>query len=88
MERKHHSLTEIYEILQQIEDGLPIDVAAEQFGISKATLYRWKKKALASDNTELKKLARITDENNRLKNLLADAALEIHALKEKLQQTL
>lgn len=74
-------------ILKEIESGSSVDKAADKYGLSKATLYRWKKKAQKSGNAEMKRLQLVDEENSRLRSLLADAALEIHALKEKLTQT-
>ncbi len=73
-------------ILQELENGLSVDKAINKHGISKATLYRWRKKAQKLESAEMKRLQQVDEENSRLRSLLADAALEIHALKEKLAQ--
>ena len=86
MERKHHSNEEIEEILLELENGLTIDQITYRHGISRATLYRWRKRARNSVNRDISRLRQADEENARLRNLLSDAALEIHALKEKLDQ--
>lgn len=85
MERKHHSPEEISHILQDLESGLTVDQAVLVHGVSKATLYRWRKKAQGHDTQNSERLTRLHEENGRLKSLLAEAALEIHALKEQLE---
>ena len=86
MERKHHSPEEISHILQDLEGGMTVDQAVMIHGVSKATLYRWRKRAQGNDIQNSERLSRLHEENGRLKNLLADAALEIHALKEQLEK--
>ena len=86
MEKRHHSNEEIEEILQELENGLTIDQVTYRYGISRATLYRWRKRARNSFDRDITRLRQADEENARLRNLLADAALEIHALKEKLDQ--
>ncbi len=86
MEQKHRTSKEIEKILKELEDGLPVDKVVQKFGISKASLYRWRRKAQKSGTAEIKRLQLADEENSRLRSLLADAALEIHALKEKLDQ--
>lgn len=86
MERKHHSPEEIKLILQELDRGLSVDKAVSLYDVSKATLYRWRKKAQASETAHVKRLQLADEENGRLRNLLADAVLEIHALKEKLNK--
>lgn len=86
MENRHHTSGEISRILKELEGGLTVETAVRKYGVSKATLYRWKKKAQKSGTVEMKRLLQADEENSRLRSLLADAALEIHALKEKLEQ--
>lgn len=86
MENRHHTSGEINKILSELDRGLSVETAVIKYGISKATLYRWKKKSQKSGNAEMKRLQQADEENSRLRSLLADAALEIHALKEKLAQ--
>ncbi len=73
-------------ILKELDNGLSVETAIEKYGISKATLYRWKKKVQISETLDMKRLQQADEENSRLRSLLADAVLEIHTLKEKLQQ--
>ncbi|GEM_PF-2566288 len=86
MERKHHSPEEIQVILQDLDSGMTIDEVVSRYSVSKASVYRWRKKAQMTENAQVKRLQRVDEENRRLRNLLADAVLEIHALKEKLKK--
>ena len=88
MERKHRTKREIDKILVEHENGATIESILEKHHISKATLYRWRKRAQKSDSNQVKRLQQVDDENSRLRSLLADASIEIHALKEKLDHLL
>ncbi|MDF2368991.1 transposase [Sneathiella sp.] len=85
MERKIYTQQEIRMILQELADGKSVDDAAKQYGISKATIYRWKKRAEQTGVEEINRLKKVDEENQRLKSLIAEAALEIQALKEQLK---
>jgi putative transposase len=47
-----------------------------QLGVSEATFYAWKKKYAHLGVSELRRLRQLEDENNRLKRLVADLALD------------
>ena len=84
MKRNQRSQSEITQILKELEDGSDIEQLIARYGISKATLYRWRKKAQASESEKKKMFQNTAVENTRLRKLLTDAALEIQALNEKL----
>ncbi|MBO0333782.1 transposase [Sneathiella sp. CAU 1612] len=86
MERKYYSQQEVKMILQELADGQTVEDLAKQYDISKASIYRWKKRAEKTGAEEINRLKKVDEENQRLKALLAEAALEIQALKEQLKQ--
>ena len=59
---------------------------ARKHGISEATLYNWKAKYGGLSVSEAKRLKALTDENAKLKKLLADSMLDNAALKELLSK--
>ncbi|WP_339630042.1 transposase [uncultured Sneathiella sp.] len=86
MERKSYTQQEINMILQELADGRTIEETTKAHDVSRATIYRWKKRAEQSGAQEISRLKKVDEENQRLKSLLAEAALEIQALKEQLKQ--
>ncbi|WP_373085664.1 transposase [Sneathiella sp.] len=86
MERKTHTQAEVMTILRELADGLSVEEATKKHRISRATLYRWRKRAQATGIEEINRLRQVDQENTRLKHLLAEAALEVQALKEQLRQ--
>ena len=53
-------------------------------GVSEATFYKWKAKYVGLTVSELKRLRSLEDENRRLKQIVAQQALDNWALKELL----
>jgi putative transposase len=52
-----------------------------QYNISDATYYNWKTKYYGMEISELRRLKQLEDENRKLKQLVADQALDIQGLK-------
>jgi putative transposase len=52
-----------------------------QQGISSATYYKWKAKYGGLEVSEARRLRQLEDENRRLKQMVADLALDNQALK-------
>jgi putative transposase len=52
-----------------------------QHGICEGTYYRWKSKYGGLELSDAKRLKQLEDENRRLKQLVADQALDIQILK-------
>ncbi|WP_025899537.1 transposase [Sneathiella glossodoripedis] len=86
MKRIQKAQIEITQILAEMENGSDIGELSIKHGISKATLYRWRKKAQQDQSEKANKLKDVALENTRLRNLLTDAALEIQALKEEITE--
>lgn len=53
-----------------------------QGGFSDATFYKWRAKYGGMQATDAKRLRELESENAKLKRLLAEAHLDIHALKD------
>ena len=54
----------------------------QSLSISEATLSRWRSQYGGMKSEEAKRLKQLEDENNRLKKLVAEQALDIQMLKE------
>ena len=57
-----------------------------KYGISDATYYNWKSKYDGLELAELKRLKALEEENNKLKRIVAEQALDIQALKGVLEK--
>ncbi len=81
MPRKRHTEEQIIGILKEAQAGVPALDLCRKHGISTATLYHWKAKFGGMDVSEARRLRALEDENRRLKQIVANQALDIEALK-------
>jgi putative transposase len=86
MRRSRFSDEQIVGILKEHAAGEPTGTLCRRHGISQQTLYRWKQRYDGLDGNELKRLKALEEENARLKRLVAEQALDNHALKELLRK--
>lgn len=81
MPRKRHTEEQIIAVLKKAEAGVKtVDLCREQ-GISVQTFYKWKAKFGGMEVSDARKLRVLEDENRRLKQIVANQALDIEALK-------
>ncbi|WP_414719155.1 IS3 family transposase [Variovorax sp.] len=78
--RKSRYTEEQIGFIRQAEAGLPIKELCRKGGFSDATFYKWRAKYGGMDVPDAKRLRELEAENNKLKKLLAEAHLDIHAL--------
>ena len=84
MKRSKYSETQIVGILKEGEKGRLVADICRDHGISNATYYQWKSKYGGMEASDLKRMKELEDENNRLKKMYADLALENHAIRDLL----
>ena len=82
MKRKRFTEEQIVKVLQEAEAGIPIKELVRKHGMSEQTFYRWKKKYGGLGVNELRELRHLRKENSRLKEIVADQALDIVVLKD------
>ncbi len=85
MLKRRYKKSEIHRILKEYEDGKTIQNIIKEYGISQATFYNWKAKYLNSTSTDISKLNRLKEENDRLKRMYAELSLENQWLKGQLE---
>ena len=73
---------QIISILKESEAGAKTMDLCRQHGITETTFYRWKAKFGGMTISEARRLKSLEDENRKLKQIVADQALDIRALKE------
>lgn len=81
MKGKRHTEEQIIAVIKESEAGMKTADICRKHGISDATFYKWKSKYGGMDVSEAKRLRSLEDENRRLKQIVADQALDIQALK-------
>jgi putative transposase len=86
MKRKRFSESQIINILQAGETGIPAPDLCRQHGIAQSTYYKWKAKYGGMSLTELKRLKELEHENQRLKRMYANLSLDNEILREVLEK--
>jgi putative transposase len=81
MKTSRYTEQQIIGWLKQAEAGMSVKEVCRQGGFSEATFYKWRAKYGGMQVEELKRSRELEAENARLKKLLAEAHLDIEALK-------
>ncbi len=84
MARKRYTEEQVIGVLHEAEGGAKTSELCRKHGVSEATFYKWKAKYAGLTVSELKRLRSLEDENRRLKQIVAQQALDRWALKELL----
>ena len=84
MKKSRFTEEQIIGFLKQADAGMPVKELCRKGGFSDATFYKWRTKFAGMDASDVKRLKELEGENAKLKKLLAEAHLDIHALKSVL----
>ena len=80
MRKSRYTEEQIIGFIKQAEAGLSIKELCRKGGFSDATFYKWRANCGGMDVPDAKRLRELEAENIKLKKLLAEAHLDIHAL--------
>jgi len=86
MKKKQFTEHQIIKILKEQQQGKTVDEICRSNTISSATFYRWKSKYSGMEASDIKQIKELEAENNKLKKMYAEAALDIAALKDVLSK--
>lgn len=79
--KKRYTEEQIVGIVRRVETGVAVAEICRECGVSEATVHRWKKKYGGMDVTKVRRLKQLEMDNNQLKNIVAQQAMDIDALK-------
>jgi putative transposase len=68
-------------VLKEGEAGVAVKELSRKHGICDQTYYRWKAKYGGLEVSEARRLRSLEEENRRLKQMVAEQALDLQALK-------
>ncbi len=86
MKKSRFTESQIVKALKEEENGRSVSDISREMGINKQTFYNWKKKYAGMNGDQLRRLKELEDENRRLKQMYADAALDNKMLKDILSK--
>lgn len=79
--KKRFTEEQIIGFLKEADSGMNVKELCRKHGFSDGSFYTWRSKYGGMDVSEAQKLKTLESENQRLKKLLAEAHLDIEALK-------
>ena len=88
MNKSKFSPTQIANILKEFDNGKPAEEINREYGVSKASLYKWRQRYGGMEATELKRIKELEDENARLKRMYANLAMELDTAKYIIEKKL
>lgn len=86
MKKSKFTEAQIVFALRQAESGTKVEEVCRKMSISEATFYNWKKKYGGLGVAELRKLKELQEENQRLKQIVADLSLDKQMLQDVLKK--
>ena len=84
MRKSRYSEEQIIGFLKQAEAGIAVADVCRKGGFSDATFYKWRSKFGGMEVPDARRLRELEAQNAKLKKLLAEAHLDMHALKSVL----
>ena len=88
MKKKRFSPEQISRILQAYDNGQDVSSIVRDYGVSRASFYKWRSKYQGMDAQSLKRLKQLEQENQNLKHMYAELALDLKVAKEILEKKL
>ena len=79
---KRYGEEQIIRILKEVENGRSVVEVCRQYGVAQGTVYRWRNQYGGMERSELHRLRGLEAENRRLRDIVAQQALDIAALKD------
>ena len=81
MSKKRYTEEQIIAVLKEADAGVKTADLCRKHNVSDATIYKWKAKYSGMEVSDIRKMKSLEDENRRLKQMVANQAIDIEALR-------
>ncbi len=88
MRKSRFSESQILKILKEAEGGRKVADVCREYKVSQATYNKWKSKYGGMEDSDIRRLKDLEEENRKLKNMFANLSLENEALKDVIAKKL
>ena len=82
MRKSRFTEEQMIRVVKAVDGGMPVADAVRQFGVSRNTIFLWKKRFKGLGVSEAKRLKALEDENRRLKRVVAELTLDKQMLQD------
>ena len=84
MRKSKFSESQVISFLKEVEAGRKVSEICQEYGVSTASFYQRRSKYGGMEASDVKRLKELQSENEKLKRMYAEMALENRAIKELL----
>lgn len=88
MKKSTFSPTQIANILKEFEQGKDVQTITREYGVSRASFYKWRQRYGGMQASELKRVKELEEENAKLKRMYANLALDLEAARYIIEKKL
>lgn len=88
MKKGKFTTDQISRILKEFDQGKSVEEISREYGVSRASFYKWRQRYGGMDATELKRVKELEEENTRLKRMYANLAMELDVAKYIIEKKL
>lgn len=88
MKKKRFTPQQISKVLKEYENGKSVEELTREYGVSRASFYKWRQRYGGMEASELKRLKELEEENHKLKMMYAEQALDLKLAKEIIEKKL
>jgi putative transposase len=88
MKKGKFNTDQIAKILKEFEQGKSVEDITREYGVSRASFYKWRQRYAGMEASELKRVKELEEENARLKRMYANLAMELDVAKYIIEKKL
>lgn len=88
MRKSKFSPQQIAKILKEFDHGKSVEEISREHGVSPSAFYKWRSNYAGMSGKELKRIKELEEENQKLKQMYANLALDHQMAKEIIEKKL